>query len=259
MNASTLQRQAWQWLDRELERWTAAGIEASFWWRDDDASHCGERLERLLELGRAHRLPLSLAVIPARLEAGLAERLQSEPLVSVLQHGYDHSDQSAVGERKLELGGVADSENLRERLALGFEIMKRQFGKQFVPVMVPPWNRIRADAIDLLPALGFRGLSRMKARHKASPAAELLEVNTHLDPVNWRSAGGFGGTYLSIAILVQHLIARRNSYRDAAEPTGILSHHLAQNEATWTFIDELLRRLASNPAVRFVSADTIWT
>ena len=79
-----------------------------------------------------------------------------------------------------------------------------------------------------------------------------------MDPINWRHDGGFLGVYPAIAILVQHLIARRSGYRDIDEPSGILSHHLAQNDATWRFLDDLLQFLNEHPAVGFVAADSIW-
>ena len=84
-------------------------------------------------------------------------------------------------------------------------------------------------------------------------------MNVHLDPINWPRQAGFVGVYPAIAVLVQHLVARRSGYRDAAEPTGILSHHLVQNEATWLFLDNLLGFLSRHPAVRFVDAGDIWS
>jgi hypothetical protein len=86
----------------------------------------------------------------------------------------------------------------------------------------------------------------------------LLQVNTHLDPVDWRHRRGFIGVYPAIAILVQHLAARRSGYRDNAEPTGILSHHLVQNDAVWRFLDDLLVFLRDHPAVSWVDAPSIW-
>ena len=98
----------------------------------------------------------------------------------------------------------------------------------------------------------------MKRRTVAHPAPGLLQVNAHLDPINWRHNGGFIGLYPAIAILIQHLIAKRSGYRDGAEPTGILSHHLVQNEAVWRFLDNLLLFLSQQPAVHFVDAREIW-
>lgn len=258
MKRSPLSRQAWQWLGRELDRWTETGVRASFWWRDDDATEPGAALEKLLQISATRHIPLALAVIPAAARPALAACLADRSLVTVLQHGYAHGNHAAAGQRKLELGGTRTIDEIIEELELGRQVLTRQFGSRFVPALVPPWNRIDADVVETLPQLGFHGISTMKARRTAHPFNDLLQVNTHLDPINWRYHGGFLGIYPSIAILVQHLIARRNGYRDFDEPTGILSHHLVQNDATWTFLEDLLQFLDAHPAAAFVGADDIW-
>ena len=251
-------QQAWDWLGRELGRWQESGRSADFWWRDDDAVAASSELEHLLQLSEKHHSAVSLAVIPAQLQAGLSERLQTCPLVSVLQHGYSHSSHAAPGTRKLELGGSRDSSDILDDLERGFEIMRRQFDNRFTPVLVPPWNRIEERVIEGLPAIGFSGISTMRVRRGSTPTPGLLQVNTHLDPINWRHRRGFIGVFPALAILIQHLVARRSGYRDMGEPTGILSHHLVQNGAVWHFLDELLGFLREHPAVNWVDAPSIW-
>ena len=258
MTALPLARQAWSWLGRELERWSAAGRKAAFWWRDDDAGLACERLDRLLDLRRAHGLPLAIAAIPERVESALVDRLRDAESVTVLQHGYAHGNHAPPGQRSLELGGSRPPGEVLADLERGFSAMEAEFGERFEAVLVPPWNRIDDAVIRALADIGFRGISTHKARRRAHPAPGLLQVNTHLDPVNWRHRGGFIGVYPALAILVQHLVAKRSGYRDADEPTGILSHHLAHNEATWAFLGELLQFLQQHPAVEFVGADEIW-
>ncbi len=250
--------QAWCWLGEELDRWAENGETAYFWWRDDDACDSSPELERLLQSSTSNRVPLALAVIPAALKPALVERLPKQALISVLQHGYEHSSHAAAGQRKLELGGNRSNEESVSDLRIGKQLLEQHFGVQFVAALVPPWNRIDGAIIARLPDLGFCGISTMKKRAAACPAPGLLQVNTHLDPVNWRHHGGFIGVYPSIAILLQHLIAKRSGYRDSAEPTGILSHHLVQNESVWCFLDELLRFLSQHPAAAFLDARKIW-
>ena len=48
--------------------------------------------------------------------------------------------------------------------------------------------------------------------------------------------------------------ARRLGEADAAEPTGLLTHHPAHDAPAWAFLETLLDRLAGHPAVRFVEA-----
>ena len=258
MKSADLVRSAWTWLGRELDRWSAAGERALFWWRDDDASRGGPALDRLLELSRRRHAPLALAVIPARLGDEMPIRLRPGDPVCVLQHGYAHDNYAPPGKRKIEIGGLRTDESLSRDLEHGREILERHFGEVFVPVLVPPWNRIDARIVDVLAGLGFCGISTLKARRAVHPATGLLQVNVHLDPVDWPRACGFIGVYPAVAVLVQHLVARRNGYRDKAEPSGILSHHLAQNEATWRFLDDLLGFLDAHPAAELIDARDIW-
>ena len=255
MNSAT---QAWDWLRRELDHWAEDGLQADFWWRDDDATDRGAKLDRLMQLSEDHSAPIALAIIPAQLQSGLSDRLREFPLASVLQHGYDHQSHARPGQRKLELGGDRQPEDVLQDLQTGYDILNRAFDSRLVPVMVPPWNRIDPGVVARLAETGFTGLSTMRVRRQAHPAPGLLQVNTHLDPVAWRQQRGFIGTYPAIAILVQHLVARRTGYRDIDEPTGILSHHLAQTDPVWQFLDRLLAFLQQHPAARFVDAASIW-
>ncbi len=259
MTAGKLVQDAWSWLGRELDRWSDQGLEARFWWRDDDASENTAELERLLRLSRQRQVPLALAVIPARLKPNLAGMIGKFDRISVLQHGYSHASHALEGQRNIEFGGSRPTAELARDLGRGYDLIRRPFGNLLLPVLVPPWNRIEQRVIDELPQLGFRGLSTLKARRAAEAAPGLLQVNVHLDPINWPHRSGFVGVYPAIAVLVQHLVARRSGYRDAAEPTGILSHHLVQNEATWLFLDRLLAFLNQHPAVRFVDARDVWS
>ena len=250
--------EAWGWLRRELDAWGERGLRADFWWRDDDAVAASAQLERLLQISERHAVPAALAVIPAGLQSSLAAQLRNQARIAVLQHGYSHRSHAAPGQRKLELGGLCDDEQMRAELKRGQQILLEHFGQRFKAVLVPPWNRIDERIQQALPTLGFVGVSAMRVRKIAWPAPGLLQVNTHLDPVNWRHRRGFIGIYPAIAILVQHLAARRTGYRDIDEPTGILSHHLVQNEAVWRFTETLLQFLDSHPAADWLDARDIW-
>ena len=253
-----LTRQAWRWLEQELDRWSADNSCACFWWRDDDAGQNRAELGRLLELADRHRLPLAIAAIPTLIEDATVDRLNAAAGIDVFQHGYAHRTHALPGQLRLELGGERGAGEILAELEHGLASMQERFGAAFRAVLVPPWNRIDDQVIGGLAKTGFRGLSTHKARRSARPAAGLLQVNTHLDPVHWRGNSGFIGVYPAIAILVQHLIAKRTGYRDADEPTGILSHHLAMNDATWAFLDDLFRFLDEHPAAEFVGAGEIW-
>ena len=258
MTMSSFNRQAWQWLGDELDRWSTAEIRARFWWRDDDAVTVSAALEKLAALSTNYRIPVSLAVIPAALKPDLIDYIPDKSLLSVLQHGFAHKSHAARGQRKLELGGMRPVAGIIADLEKGYLMLERSFADRFIPVLVPPWNRIDGKVVSRLSEIGFIGISTVKARRAALPVSGLLQVNTHLDPINWRQDGDFVGTYPAIAILMQHLIAKRTGYRDPDEPSGILTHHLSQNPATWRFTEDLLQFLSQHPAVDFVDARSIW-
>jgi hypothetical protein len=98
----------------------------------------------------------------------------------------------------------------------------------------------------------------MWARANAYPAEGLLQVNTHLDPVNWRHDRSFIGESRAIADICNHLFTRRTGKQASNEPTGILTHHLAQTEEVWAFIHKLMQNLSAHPAVEWLDARSIW-
>ena len=255
---SRISQQAWEWLGHELDRWSAAGQKACFWWRDDDATAADDALSRLIRLAAEFRVPLALAVIPARCETELTGLVGDNSAVSVLQHGYAHINHALPRQLKRELGGQREMAHLLADLQTGYERLDELFGEQFCPALVPPWNRIDSPLLADLSRIGLRGLSTYRVRKQAWPAPGLLQVNAHLDPINWRHDRGFIGIWPALAHLVQHLAAKRSGYRDADEPTGILSHHLVQNEATWHFLEQLLTFLTTHPAVVWRNSHTIW-
>ncbi len=255
---STRADKAWNWLQRELDRWAEAGLQARFWWRDDDASAPSDALDRLLDLCAASQVPLALAVIPARLHADLPARLSNLNGVCIMQHGYAHRSHAGPGERKLELAAGRDRAQTIAELQRGHDLLRARFTEQFLPVLVPPWNRIDPSLLTALTGIGLRGISTMKARDKARPAPGLLQVNAHLDPVHWRSRRGFIGIYPAIAILIQHLVAKRTGYRDDDEATGLLTHHLEQNDAVWYFTAELFEFINAHPAATWCDAPSLW-
>ena len=252
----------WDALQRELELWRAGDRQAAIWWRDDDAVRPGPALDRLLELSSRHDVPLALAVIPAAAEAPLAQRLAGragdEPAVTVLQHGYAHRNHEPEDRKKCELGPARPAATVLAELAAGRDQLKRVFGARALPGLVPPWNRIAAELLPALPGLGFRGFSTYTPRGVAYPAAQLLQVNCHLDPIAWKPERRFLGEAAALDLLCGHLAARREGRADPREPSGILTHHAVHDEALWRFLDRLLAALSAHPAIRLLTAAAVF-
>ncbi len=251
----------WRILSEELDAWGAAGRVATLWWRDDDAVEPSAALERLLGLAAARDVPIALAAIPARASEALARGIETAGArVTLLQHGYAHRNHAPAAEKKVELGVDRRASAVLEELARGQARMTALFGLGssglgWAPVLVPPWNRIAEGLVPELARLGFRGLSTYGARAAAEPVPGLVQINSHVDIMRWKVPRGFLGAAEALDLLAGHLRARRLGEADAAEPSGLLSHHRAHDEACWAFLDELLGRLAEHPAARFVAAD----
>jgi hypothetical protein len=235
------------------ERELAAALDAlpapvAVWWRDDDAGRDDPRLRRLLALARARAAPLALAVVPAWLEPAAADAILGCPEASVLQHGVAHADHARPGEKKVELGGSADREALSAGLAAGRERLRAAFGGRFLPVLVPPWNRIDPALAPGLPGLGFAGLSRFGPRATAA----LPEVNAHVDLVLWRQ----GRRTMDAAELASAVAGALRA--SPGEPVGLLSHHLATDEAAFLALDRVLAVLQDHPKVLLARAGELF-
>ncbi len=249
---------AWRAVAAELQAWEEAGRVATFWWRDDDAGPPHPAFERLLALAAAARVPLGLAVVPAWLSPDVTQALRRTTApVRVLQHGFAHANHEAgipPGQRKgrpAECGAARPAGAVLEELTLGQARLRSAVGDRWLAVLVPPWNRIAAPVLVGLPGAGYGALSAFGPRLTAFPAAGLLQVNCHADPIVWREAKRFVGPVATLDRLRTHLAARRAGLADSDEPTGLLTHHRDMKPAFWVFLEELLTRLRDHPAAAF--------
>ncbi|MEX0810529.1 MAG: polysaccharide deacetylase family protein [Dongiaceae bacterium] len=251
----------WRDFIAELDCWQAAGRKASFWWRDDDAEAPGQRLDRLLDLAEsvaAKPLPLALAVIPARTDRALADRLRGLGHVSVLQHGWSHANHAPEGDRTIELGSHRPARTVLRELDAGKARMDRLFRSRFVPVMVPPWNRIAPAIARALPRHDYIGLSSSGARARRRGAGRFATANVHIDIFEWHPRARFAGTGPVLAQAIRHLAARRDGRVDPDEPTGFMTHHLQHDAGCWRFVERFLRQSAAHPAVRWLPATRVF-
>ena len=234
----------------ELDRLTETGRTVQVWWRDDDAAEATQALDRLLALARDTHVPLAVAAIPAAIHPSLAERLADEPGVRVLPHGFSHRDHAPSGEKRAEFGPHRHVVLMAEEAARGLGIVASAFGHRAMPVFVPPWNRADPALLPHLARAGFAGISCFGPAHLGACPA-LPAINAHLDPVDWHGSR-------SLAEPAAVARALRTSLESGTGPVGLLSHHLAFDEALWRFWSGLVERLALHPAVRFMAVDDLW-
>ncbi len=224
-------------LDRHADR----GKPARLWLRDDDAVDPSPALDRLLRMTAAAQVPVTLAVIPAFSGKALADRLATEPHVTVAVHGWSHTNYAGPDEKKQELGGHRPAAEVLADLALGFDQLATLHGPQFAPVLVPPWNRISSEVVAGLPGLGFEALS-VFGPETPEP---LKMMNTHVDLIDWH--GTRGGR--PAAILLDELA----SALEGGAPVGFLTHHLVHDAAAWDFLADLFEMTATHPGCRWLA------
>jgi hypothetical protein len=220
---------SWDEFQDELARRRTAGRPMRFWWRDDDAGAVLPELKRLLALSQDQNIPLALAVVPEAAESELFKLLHEG--VTVLQHGTDHRNRAAPGEKKTEYPAAEPIESALARIVDGLGRLRTFAGGKLLPVLAPPWNRLRSELLTKLPAIGIVGVSGYGARQSAEPAPGLRQVNTHVDLVAWRSGKGFIGEAEALSLAMKNL--------SADEPLGWLTHHAVHDEAAWKFLERL--------------------
>lgn len=247
----------WRGLEIELDRWAQSGRAATLWWRDDDAVAATPALDRLLRTARQPAgapVPLCLAVVPAHADRTLADRVVEDSHLSILQHGFAHFNHAAPDEKKAELGAHRPRETVLDELADGRQRLQTLFGDRVLPVLVPPWNRIAPAVRDGLPGIGLTYYSVYGPR----PPGETRATNTHADIIDWHHGRGFVGEAAALGLITSHLAARREGRSDTLEPTGILTHHLVQDEAGWNFLTELVYRLGRLAGTRWLAGTDIF-
>jgi hypothetical protein len=251
----------WADLADELDRWEEAGRIATLWWRDDDATRGNDRLDRLISI--ADGVPISLAVIPAPVDPQLAEwlahpsRAARAARIAVMQHGWQHTNHAGNG-KKSEFPLGRSRLAVASDLAVGRVRLAMLFGARALAVLAPPWNRFDPSFLSLLIDSGLTGISRVKPRPLAHPVPRVAEVNVHVDLVSWAGDRNFIGEVGALGAIVAHLRARRLCEVDAAEPTGILSHHLVQDEQTEVFLRQLVTFTRNHPATRWLDAASVF-
>lgn len=242
----------WELLIAEFDAWQSADLSASLWWRDDDAAVAGPKLDRLISVSK--EAGLLLAVIPARCDESLNTSLSGAPLVKIAQHGYAHINHAPRGQGlgAWELGLHRGLEVLLAELDEGRKKLSELFHQRFIPVIVPPWNRIDPDLFEHLAARGYSGVSTFGPRNHPFWVEGLIAVNAHCDPIRWKGGAKFAGEKKTIDQLIEHLSARRLGLVDADEPSGFLTHHIDLDESGWSFCERLSECVSNHPAAHWI-------
>lgn len=214
-------------------------MKTTLWWRDDDAVTATPALETLLTAAEDAGISPVLAVIPGRLNADLPNMLAGRR-VHVALHGWTHTNHQPSGSKKAELGDARPLGTVLQELKDGRTVLQDAFGPQFLPMLVPPWNRTIAAVQEALPSIGLRTISRYDQDKPLTPGVP--RIDTHLDLIDWKGTRGFIGVDAALSRLADVIARDRASGR--LGPIGVLSHHLDEVEETARFLRILAEHMA---------------
>jgi peptidoglycan/xylan/chitin deacetylase (PgdA/CDA1 family) len=247
----------WSPVDRALARAEDRGCVIGFWWRDDDAVAHTPQLDRLLDLARRYEAGIGLAAIPRRVERSLVERLREEESAFAFVHGWSHTNHAPPGAKKTEFGDHRSIETVAAEAAQALQQAEAALGPKLLPVLVPPWNRISPALAKRLPDIGYHALSAFKDRDRHDSVKDLLQINTHIDPIDWHGTRRLVEIEWIVAQLAAAIERRVEGLADPDEPIGFLTHHLVHDEGIWLFCERLTDYLAGRKR-RFLRIDELF-
>ena len=177
----------------------------------------------------------------------LAERLRDEPAVEILQHGWDHRDHAAPGERPCELGGDRRPAMVFAELRQGWSRLAALFGAKALPILAPPFNRI-SHAVALTVVRDWRAISVAGDL----PGIAAPTINVHLDLIEWIKHEPASENAV-IAAALRALWVRRIGLVAPSAPIGIMTHHLVHTPAIWDATRRWLSFFRQSPEARFAA------
>ncbi len=229
---------------KELDRWAEIGRRARLWLRDDDAIEVTAGLERLGDMAARHDVPMLLAVVPMPARTALGAYVDGHRHLSAAVHGHRHKSHAAAGEKSIELGGRLAPNDVCDQLVAARERLETLCPGSMTGILVPPWNRIAPTVVARLPGLGFSCLSTFGNAHEAAGIEGIVQLNTHLDIIDWKGSRGGRDPAWLCAELVKLLSAARGNGDPAI---GVLTHHLVHDNAAWGFLERLFQSTARHP------------
>jgi hypothetical protein len=162
-----------------------------------------------------------------------------------LVHGLRHANHAPPGEKKAEFGGHRPVEIMASEAEQALRIAQERLGSRLLPVFVPPWNRLSPELVSRLPRSGFTALSTFNDRGTAYPVEGLLQINSHVDPIDWHGTRSLAEPASIVAALAGAIGRRALGRADRDEPIGLLTHHLVHDEVIWSFCERLMDYLSA--------------
>jgi hypothetical protein len=261
----------WHDARRELDCWTARGLKAKFWVRDDDACEMSSSLARLHDLATRYDITIGLATIPGKLRPCLMQFMKDEGRrFHPMCHGWQHVNYAPAGRKPSEFGVERPISTLIEDAQSALCTFRRHFPGTDA-VFVPPFGQISRALTRSLPRIGFAGISagpgwlERKLWHLPSwnvhiPGTSranmrrwfgIPRLDVQIDPIDWHGRTAHSADKMCNAI-VRCLRLRRLGFLASDMPVGFLTHHLDHDDKIWRMCSDVLDLLRNHDAVEFL-------
>lgn len=211
------------------------GRSTEVFFRNDDVDVVEDNLIELLDVFGGAGVPLSLAIIPARLTddaiRSIGDYLDRFPyLFEPHQHGFQHVNHELTG-RKCEFGPSRTYAQQRADITAGHRLLKQAFGPHLAPIFTPPWNRCTRETFAVLDEIDFRILSRDRSEAPIR-GYRLRETSVTLDIFSWKH----GPRLRPADAIARDLCDQLRS----GDPVGIMLHHKVMNREAFQLIRQIL-------------------
>jgi hypothetical protein len=180
----------WNEFASEISRWRDAGTSIEFWWRDDDATQPTSALERLLHLAIGSKYRLRWRSFRHRPTRRCLPLLPAE--ADVLQHGADHSNRAASGEKKSEYPASEAMDVALARLADADSAWASSRGALTRRARSPVEPNCRAASAAPC-VLRVSGTEPLRCTQQSAGGPGVTQINTHVDIIDWKGSRGFVG------------------------------------------------------------------
>lgn len=223
----------------------------AIFFRADDIGVPGDKCRRMMDIFRAHHVPLHMAVTPTWLTEsrwGTLNQWAGNGLFCWHQHGWRHVNHQNSG-KKGEFGTDRPWTDKNGDIVKGRTKLEKLMGNLFTPFFTPPWNRFDHETGILLAELGFAGVSRSSGEMKKVPLPDTLPdifINVDLHTRNEDTpAAGWD--------------ALMDEFETAATTgrIGVMLHHQRMNDTAFKFLDLCLAKAMAEGNLQKISFEAL--
>ena len=215
------------------------------YFRADDIGVPSKSFSNLTHLFTKHNIPLCLAIVPAWLTKTRWSTIEascdvSSPLWCWHQHGWNHINPSAFGEKKASSVLIVQLLQYAKIWSTAKKGYQTIIGPLFSPFFTPPWNRCSDTTLALLKDIGFKAVSRdLGSKQEEQQIIPDIFVNVDLHTRKELD---------SQACLAG--LSREFEQACRTGTLGIMIHHQRMNANAFKILDDFLAAVRRNPFLK---------